>query len=48
MGSTAIALTVEGANASLLAPLLQPLAKPYTNRSANQLTTLIMTGVTAM
>ncbi|MFN8486610.1 MAG: CapA family protein [Caldilineaceae bacterium] len=44
----AMALTVEGKEASLLAPLLQPLTKPYTNRAANQLTTLIMTGVTAM
>jgi hypothetical protein len=44
----AVAMTVEGTGASLLAPLLQPLTKPYTNRAANQLTTLIMTGVTAM
>ena len=44
----AVALTVEGVNAAQLAPLLQPLTKPYTNRAANQLTTLVMTGVTAM
>ena len=44
----AVALTAEGVGASLVAPLLQPLTKPFTNRAANQLTTLIMTGVTAM
>ena len=44
----AVALTVEGKGSSVLAPLLQPLTKPYTNRAPNGLTTLIMTGVTAM
>ncbi len=44
----AVAMMVEGTGASLVAPLLQPLTKPFTNRAANQLTTLIMTGVTAM
>ncbi len=44
----AVAMVVEGTGASVVAPLLQPLTKPFTNRAANQLTTLIMTGVTAM
>ena len=44
----AVALTVEGTGSSVLAPLLQPLTKPFTNRAPNELTTLIMTGVTAM
>ena len=44
----AVAVSVEGVGASLLQPLLQPPMRPYSNRAASQLTTLIMTGVTAM
>lgn len=44
----AIAVMVRGVGASLLAPILQPTLAPLTNRDPNQLTTLIMTGVTAM
>lgn len=39
---------VTGVGASLLAPLLNDAVQPRTNRVAEQLTTLIMTGVTAM
>ncbi len=44
-----VAVTVDGVAADLLAPLLQhALALPETNRDPAALTTLIMTGVTAM
>lgn len=41
-------VNIQGVGASLLAALLQPVLTPFTNRDANQLTTLLMTGVTAM
>src|SRR5690606_29316141 len=44
----AVALTVRGEAAALLAPQLQGIIVPPTNRDASRLTTLIMTGVTAM
>lgn len=44
----AVSITVEGDAASLVAPLVQPEVGPYTNRAPDRLTTLIMTGVTAM
>ena len=48
----AVALTVQGKGAPLLAQLLQPVAQQlaggYTNRDSDRLTSLIMTGVTAM
>lgn len=44
----AVALTVEGDAASELAPLLSAELRPITNRDPSRLTTLIMTGVTAM
>ena len=44
-----VALTVDGVAADLLTGLLQhALALPVTNRDAGELTTLVMTGVTAM
>jgi len=44
-----VAITVDGVGADLLAPLLSKgLDLPKTNRDPHQLTTLIMTGVTAM
>lgn len=42
------AINVRGPGASLLVELLQPVIEPVTNRDATQLTTLIMTGVTAI
>ncbi|MEZ4558099.1 MAG: hypothetical protein R2851_13590 [Caldilineaceae bacterium] len=48
----AVALTAQGAGGGLLAELLRPAAADlmggYTNRDPGSLTTLIMTGVTAM
>ncbi len=44
----AVALTVRGEAAVLLIPELQGVINPQTNRDASRLTTLIMTGVTAM
>jgi poly-gamma-glutamate synthesis protein (capsule biosynthesis protein) len=44
----AVALAVDGEAAPLLADQLQGIVAPYTNRDASQLSTLIMTGVTAM
>ncbi|RIK35940.1 MAG: hypothetical protein DCC55_28820 [Chloroflexi bacterium] len=44
----AVSLTVDGAAAPLIAPLLQPELLPATNRDSGRLTTLLMTGVTAM
>ena len=43
-----VALRVHGEGAALLAPLLSHVITPTTNRDATRLTTLIMTGVTAM
>lgn len=44
-----VAITVDGPAADLLTPLLQhSLTVPLTNRDGGQLTTLVMTGVTAM
>lgn len=43
----AVAISVEGKAEKLVAELLQPLVEP-TNRASSQLTTLVMTGVTAM
>ena len=43
-----IALTVQGDAAQALADRLQGVIEPQTNRDATQLTSLIMTGVTAM
>lgn len=42
------AVNIKGVGASLLASLLRPVLTPFTNRDPNQLTTLLMTGVTAM
>lgn len=44
----AFAVNAKGMGASLLAELLRPVLTPTTNRDAAQLTTLMMTGVTAM
>ncbi len=44
----AVSLTIEGGGATLIAPLVQPEVGPYTNRAPGRLTTLVMTGVTAM
>ncbi|MBK8051215.1 MAG: CapA family protein [Anaerolineales bacterium] len=44
----AASLTVEGAGGSVIAPLLQEVIQPATNRDASKLTQLLMTGVTAM
>jgi hypothetical protein len=44
----AVALTVQGEEAALLTSLLAPQMNRNTNRDPGQLTTLIMTGVTAM
>jgi hypothetical protein len=44
----AVSLTVDGPNAAVVAALLQQTVAPATNRAADRLTTLIMTGVTAM
>ncbi len=44
----AVALTAEGADRAWLAPLLRGAIQPVTNRDPHRLTTLIMTGVTAM
>lgn len=44
----AVGLTVHGAGAPQVAALLQPTIDKRTNRNASLLTTLIMTGVTAM
>lgn len=41
-------VNIKGVGASLLAALLQPVLTPFTNRDPQQLTTLLMTGVTAM
>jgi poly-gamma-glutamate capsule biosynthesis protein CapA/YwtB (metallophosphatase superfamily) len=41
-------LSLEGAGLSLLVPLLSDAVTPVTNRKASELTTLIMTGVTAI
>ena len=43
-----VALRVHGQGAAILAPVLSHVITPTTNRDARQLTTLIMTGVTAM
>lgn len=42
------AVNIKGVGASLLATLLRPVLTPFTNRDPTQLTTLLMTGVTAM
>jgi len=44
----AFAVNAKGMGASLLAELLRPVLTPTTNRETTQLTTLMMTGVTAM
>ncbi len=44
----AVALTAEGADGARLASLLRGAVQPVTNRNPHKLTTLIMTGVTAM
>jgi hypothetical protein len=44
----AVALTADGDAAALVAALLKPKLAPYSNRAADRLTTLMMTGVTAM
>ena len=44
----AVALAVEGADGEWLASLLRGTIQPVTNRDPHRLTTLIMTGVTAM
>jgi hypothetical protein len=44
----AVVLSVEGEGGELIAARLQGLINPYTNRDAGSLTTLIMTGVTAI
>jgi hypothetical protein len=44
----AFAIQAKGMGASLLTELLRPVVTPPTNRDATQLTTLMMTGVTAM
>ncbi len=44
----AVALTAEGPDAASLATRLRGVIQPVTNRDASRLTTLIMTGVTAM
>ena len=44
----AFAIHAKGVGASLLTELLHPVVTPPTNRDAAQLTTLMMTGVTAM
>lgn len=44
----AFAVNAKGMGAALLAELLRPVLTPTTNRDAAQLTTLMMTGVTAM
>jgi hypothetical protein len=44
----AVALTADGDAAPLVAALLQPKLAPYSNRDPNRLTSLMMTGVTAM
>jgi poly-gamma-glutamate synthesis protein (capsule biosynthesis protein) len=44
----AFAIQAKGMGASLLTELLRPVVTPITNRDATQLTTLMMTGVTAM
>ena len=46
--SLTVALTVQGTGAAQIVSLLQPLFRPRTNRDPNRLTTLVMTGVTAM
>lgn len=42
------AISVRGPGAPLLVDLLQPVVEPVTNRDAERITTLIMTGVTAI
>jgi len=44
----AVAASVRGMGATLVASLLRPAVEPFTNRDPAQLTTLMMTGVTAM
>jgi hypothetical protein len=44
----AFGVHVSGVGATLLAPILRPILGPLTNRDPGQLTTLLMTGVTAM
>jgi poly-gamma-glutamate synthesis protein (capsule biosynthesis protein) len=44
----AVAITLEGDGAGAVASLLQPVAGASTNRAASRLTSLLMTGVTAM
>lgn len=44
----AFGVKVSGMGATLLATILRPTLAPLTNRDSHQLTTLIMTGVTAM
>lgn len=44
----AFAVNAKGLGASLMTELLSPVLAPLTNRDASQLTTLMMTGVTAM
>ncbi|MCS7220299.1 MAG: CapA family protein [Anaerolineae bacterium] len=46
--SLAVALTAEGTDGTWLASLLRGAIQPVTNRDPHRLTTLIMTGVTAM
>lgn len=44
----AVAIMAEGEGAATLQPILRDALRPATNRDASRLTTLIMTGVTAM
>lgn len=43
-----VAVSVRGIGATVLASILRPALEPFTNRNPEQLTTLMMTGVTAM
>ncbi|MEM7539462.1 MAG: CapA family protein, partial [Chloroflexota bacterium] len=43
-----VGIRVIGSGSSLVAPILQSQIQPYTNRDPSELTTLLMTGVTAM
>ena len=44
----AMGVSVRGMGAAGVASILRPAVEPWTNRAADQLTTLLMTGVTAM
>jgi len=44
----AVSISSAGVGGSILAPLLKPATQPYSNRNPDRLTTLLMTGVTAM